>query len=659
MPITSRAQVAALPPPEGFRWALRPAFNNEYYLLGEQYRESWFARGELYIHNAENLNEAEYCSRLRALYTWGRAHDVYIKAFDYGYYGQEWNAEILVRWVVTVQMSGAGSRYSWLDNCRELTCSNGHTWNGGWICPECSESLTCIICRRYRGDVSLRHLDSAGGLVCQNCTRICGYRSGTNERCTELVIAGRRIYCDTHGDPQPCAGANCTKVLEIGNRYSGSNNTYYCSTCRARYCDICETQVHRATHLNAFELYVCAACIAATPELDESKPLSEEFDEGAELTAEVLKLDPAAARPIRMCSIELEATAGGAALAKALFEAGLSSRDGVRGYHSSANDFCHVERDGSLGDQGGELIFNRILLDNDEDVQKLHQGVSIMRQLVKEKKLGMDTRCGLHIHVDAHNMGINHVRNLALIHNYLEDVLYRLSAAKYLRHRGQGYATKSAKGELYFKDTVAFGLHFMSTSGHHSALNLSNYWRAVNNNCSCGHASLYKDVVRCQCNLGKCTFEFRVYNGTTNFRKIHAYSALSQSMVAYARAFDELNEVELPAMEFVPFYKDVEPVIPEWTSRLRWLFRNLYFSDAERDSMLYVLKNSSLAVVGEDTINALGQLEYAGPSAADYQIIHRNARSNTPDADSEIVSPGPPEYDDDPYWDEVDEDPFG
>jgi hypothetical protein len=222
----------------------------------------------------------------------------------------------------------------------------------------------------------------------------------------------------------------------------------------------------------------------------------------------------------------------------------------------------------------------------------------------------MDVRCGLHIHVDAHKMGVGHVRNLAVLFNFLEDPLYRMSAARYMRHRGMNYANKIAKEGI---DTVrAFGVNFLNTNGHHHALNVGHYWTAVRNACTCG-AAMIGQHQDCECNLGKCTFEFRIYNGTTNFRKIHAYAALAQSLVGYARGCrGDLSLNDYPVLEYIQNGNVTPTLKQKWDERIEWMFRNLYFSDFERQSILYVLKNCQLNELGEARLTQLSQLPYSG-----------------------------------------------
>lgn len=374
----------------------------------------------------------------------------------------------------------------------------------------------------------------------------------------------------------------------------------------------------------------------------------EEYDDdGDEAPPESVALTPYIHRPIRTCSIEMETVNGGATLATALARAGLSSLSNVQGYGSSRhipNEFCHVERDSSLGDNGGELIFDRVRLDDPEDAGRMHAAMQIVRTLIKNGDLAMSMSCGLHVHVDAHQMGVGDVRNLVLTTNYLEDVLYRMSAAKYTKHRGTRFSQPLPKGP--YPDRRVFGVQFLQSNGHESALNVSHYWQAMRNNCRCG-AAIVGTHEECTCNLGKCTFEFRYFNGTANFRKVQAYSALCQSLVSYAKLVDDLDDSTMPVMGYNEGLTEFDAEhLDKWDERLRWMLANLYFSDGERDSLNYVSNTSALAALGADRLADIFETAYV-PSEAPAQVIeHRNPRggSNPSEFPSEID--WEPEFDD-------------
>lgn len=330
-------------------------------------------------------------------------------------------------------------------------------------------------------------------------------------------------------------------------------------------------------------------------------------------------------RPIRTCSVELETARGGSQLAAALYGAGLSVSDHVGRYHSSGDGICHVEADSSLGSNGGEVILNRLRVDQPGDVSSLNNVLGIIRGLVEQETLAIDIRCGTHIHIDAHKFDIGSTRNLILITNYLEDVLFRLSAAHYQFHRGTTATIPLPKEE--WADNRAFAMSFFATNEHHSALNVSNYWTAIRQNCSCGAATVGEHDT-CECNLGKCTFEFRFFNGTANATKLHAYVALCQSLVSFAKVSPPVKSEEFPPLEYRGSDRadSTDELKNAWEERLRWMLQHLYFSPQERDSLRYTINASKMAELGVERLDSIFEVEYERPNAPAQTVEHKNPR---------------------------------
>jgi len=139
-------------------------------------------------------------------------------------------------------------------------------------------------------------------------------------------------------------------------------------------------------------------------------------------------------------------------------------------------------------------------------------------------------------------------------------------------------------------------------------LNFENYYRALGQ-CSCA-ALRFGEWDSCQCSLSKTTVEFRVFNSTTSMRKIHAYAALTQSMVAHC------IRVNVRAEEYVPMEYIRGEVSSsqqdEWKPRLQYIFENLYFSPVERESVMYCIRNSAMQLLGDEFLDSLNDIQYVG-----------------------------------------------
>lgn len=464
--------------------------------------------------------------------------------------------------------------------------------------------MACIHCgvmgRRLYGE-------ELGHLACPSHARRCRSRTtdsvGRRSGCQRYVSESFR-YCVEHGTRLTCGCGRPFEHSEDAPATTLTDGTRVCPTCATRVCVECgEVSDARLTDTQWGRL--CAPCVVENP----AGPHAEDYDD-EDVPSEKLIIADATERPVRLASVELELASGANQVCSDLYAAELTPFTNINAYHhtpTTQEPFCYMETDSSLGAGGGELIFHKLRMNDKDEVAKLREAIHIVRNSVKSGVAAMNTSCGLHVHVDAHKFGVTHARNLAIIFNYLEDPLYRMSAARYMRHRGLNYAQKLGKEGL--ETDQSFGINFLSRDGHHAALNMGNYWRAMNT-CRCGAAMIGKHET-CECSLNKCTLEFRVYNGTTNYRKIHAYVALSMSLVAYARAHKELRQEDFPACDYTGRKKVSGELKEMWYERLAWMFRNLYFSDIERDSLMYVLRYCQLNELGDEKLAELSRIKFS------------------------------------------------
>lgn len=593
--------------------------------------------GMLVVEDAASRTLEQVSQLVQRLYAWALTNNIHLEAYNYTVYRPSDAVRVVAApmaagrspsWVSTFYVTPVRDEQAGTDvgntnadaegrhhvlrtvqSMREtMHCTCGATMRlDNWtvICPSCHTTRTCAKCGLF---TNIARVD--GSWYCLTHRRLCDWvlqptaDQPRHRRCGTPIGMPFR-YCEEHGNRSTCS--SCSAVFE-----AGETSERFCKKCRLRVCAICnelKAEPEVLQHVEAYNIYMCSPCWAKVTAEYGTHLGDEAFDGAVDLSASALRLETTRQRPIRVCSIEMETVGGGSHLAAALYDAELSPLARVGQYHSDRqlpSAFCWVERDTSIGDTGGELIFNRIELDSKDDVDKLHRGIGILRDLVRDHRIKINTQCGLHIHIDAHQFGIGHVRNLVTIFNYLEDPLYRLSAAKYFRHRGMRFAQKIEKGP--YPTDAAFAA-FFSRNGHRHGLNVGHYWNAVRNGCTCGNIMLGK-YDKCACNLGKCTFEFRIFNGTSNPRKVHAYAAIVQSMTAYARSIPPLREKSLPPFEYFDNTKITHQTKDLWRERLEWMFRNLYFTGDERESIMYVINNCQLKELGNAELRRLENVVY-------------------------------------------------
>lgn len=469
--------------------------------------------------------------------------------------------------------------------------------------------LACNTCKRTHINL-VTDPDNPAHHYCNRCVRVCP-GNGT-DACTVPIFQGSWHGCETHFPRGTCS--NCKQEHELGRMqdYMGAS---YCRDCVLTICERCKKigsydPNNEAAVKDGKEYYrVCRSC----------KPgvlgwLSQDRNEIIILEKPVtMRLDAVEERPVRLASVELEIATGALDVLGKLRDRKLTRSQELAVYHRGDDtDFCYAEADGSLSETGGEIIFPKMRLDNPTTASKLSEAIGIIRSKIKKKDASIDLSTGCHVHIDAHKLGFNHIRNLVILHNFLEDPWYRISAANYTRHRGIHYAMMMPKSNL---DSQAdFNRHFFHYANpqdqHHSVLNVAYYYSAVAN-CQCGNIVGGAPEL-CNCQLGKCTVEFRVFNGTSSWKKLHAYLALCMSLVAYAGSTDELDIEDFPVCLYSAVGQIDSALHKDWVSRLVWMFENLWFSKEERESIQYCIEHSELSQLSYPDMQRVRKTEYKG-----------------------------------------------
>lgn len=610
--ITRKTDAAAWLVPEGWKWMTdthAPSHYQDNYggriwewgYIVNPHKVPGRTAGNVHTHADRQKLYSALCATLRKyqcesrVYQWARGPDFnepavcYIRPISRG----------------AINSWGPDSYETYLANIHSEFNVLGWTTDAGDVIPPGEfmlngKALACGICLRVVPN--LVSGSNPGEYACRGCVRMC---PGGTSPCNVAIFDKNFQGCAEHYPRENCA--SCAKECEI-TRMEEHKTVRYCRDCFVLMCERCEAVGKNNVQLrdgnNGY--VVCPTCEPTVETWlnqarDEKLVLEKPGNMGLQVHTD---------RPVRLASIELEVTSGALDVLESLYQKGLTTQRGELAGHwrGDTANFCYMEADGSLPDGGGELIFSRLRLNDSDVAKKLSSAVGVMRRCVKNGDASVDMQTGAHIHVDAHKMGFNHIRNLVVLFNFLEDVIYRLSAANYTRHRGVHYAMLLPKANM---DTQAnFNRHFFSQNEHHSVLNVAGFYSAAAG-CGCGNI-LNGDPNDCVCDLGKCTVEFRVFNGTSSWRKLHAYLALCMSMVAYARANENLLVTDFP-----PSYYNAVGIIDRdtkkmWADALSWMFKNLWFSEDERASLMYCVQHSELAHLGDAAVSRLKNIVYSG-----------------------------------------------
>jgi hypothetical protein len=336
------------------------------------------------------------------------------------------------------------------------------------------------------------------------------------------------------------------------------------SACSCRFCDECGSRMYDGEQCCDYD------------------PYGEETTDDPSAQDSPLRIPALPDRPTRCMSMEIEVGRGGNVLAEAFYHAGLSDSSHMRGYHSGDHDsFVCVEEDASVA---AEIIFSKMYLSRPGHSANFERGLGILKQAIANGQSKLDMRCGLHIHVSlerdrtAKAKGFTRENCISLYHlwNYLEDTIFRLGSANWKGHRsefGNEYSPVVPKREISRPHDLQFG---------RCALNLSNYLsvlaRRDNSDPYYGGEAIP-------------TVEFRVFNTSANTRKIRAYAALCQALVAYA-GDHKITSTEFPVFSWTCHG---EPDMRASQERIEFILTKLPLTNSEQEDLRYCMRKSSLA----------------------------------------------------------------
>ena len=272
--------------------------------------------------------------------------------------------------------------------------------------------------------------------------------------------------------------AECCRVYacsHCGTEYRDDEEAYDC--CRY-YCGECCTEYRYQEDADDCCQHACPSCGSRWDDAEDANNCCgrgnwnghlPHLEEVAPYWMEVVDLP---GRPARLCSFEQELVKGGEAVAQLLYNVGAADRTTVLSYHhaSSRPGLVHVEEDGSLPSEGGEVIFDRFNLSQRDDIGTMSKALTKIRQLRDHgdrdsRLVKTGFAAGIHVHVSARAtdgtmFGPRDVAALYELWCYAEDMLYSLSASGWNRHRQpsdnySGYCKPVPKERVRCRPTVS------------------------------------------------------------------------------------------------------------------------------------------------------------------------------------------------------------
>lgn len=310
-------------------------------------------------------------------------------------------------------------------------------------------------------------------------------------------------------------------------------------------------------------------------------------------------------REVPLVSFEQEFSGNGDAVAQRLYDAGFGFSPYSEAYHNAegrfnqnpdSSPFCYIETDSSCG---YEIIFSKIDLRSRDQGEKIAETQRILQEFKRAGVIRLSALCGFHVHVDVSNWAMKDVVSAYHLWNYMEDTIFRFASCFWNSHRdeetGNDYSLPVRKGHTTRREIGR------TLSQRRDALNFAPFLSA-RGNCECD-ALIYEDWENCTCNLRQPTLEFRVFNATTNQRKIRAYLAFCIAFVNMAKMHQHSPEFfkEMRFRGTNIFEDQLEGKSWEDASseRINYILNNFLLTNVEKNDIVYCLKNSSLQSVME------------------------------------------------------------
>lgn len=618
-------QLSLLKPPNGWAWQTRPTLRSS---------------GILAVDYGQAFNSKTYKTRIRDLANWASKNNLEITPAGHAYIEHGYvEYFVIAKLTVKANKSTTNAKFfgSWA--CSNTNC--GQTIEAGSLaCPSCHQNTRCQNCEKTGLRLFRTIHPSRGGAVYRLCAQ-CSIKCIT-PKCTERVwkAAYGKAFTGLCNTCAPVSFCRYCSLLKPAEKVVTVNDTDtpICVDCKAsRTCDKCQAFRPKGKFHTLGGQNLCPTCHSAV--LDQTRVRYEKFDKNELPVHGTLLIPSLPGRPTRIISVETEVDGDRNVLGETLYRCGIVKVPWVESYGSSqesnANWVAHLKHDGSV--TGGELISYLLSLDTDEHANAFLEVLKKLRSLNKVGKVQYNSNCGGHIHIDAHNFGYSDVWRLLTIWNYLEDVIYRLAGAgSPYGHRsldprhdranhGGGYASSPVKGPFGTKGVMSQNIYAQNRM---SGLNFKPYLSSVGG-CRCGAFSKHNDIKTCTCALAKCTIEWRVWNSQANPRILHAWIAFMQAMHAFAENEQEADaEWEKKFLPTLPFFKQPfkELLTEEYRNtvqeRLTWVFTNLVFTEAERDSLIYAFKQSELKELGLVFLESLRNVP--GPANPEKKPVPRN-----------------------------------
>lgn len=258
----------------------------------------------------------------------------------------------------------------------------------------------------------------------------------------------------------------------------------------------------------------------------------------------------------------------------------------------------------------GELVFSRLRLDDRDTATRYGRSLATIARLHSTGDAVVGMRAGHHIHIaardaDGRGMSANSLVSLYSVFAHCEDILYRLAAAGWSKHRDESSAGNWAKPIPKLGSLAKTPRNVGNAIGgdKYQGLNVSNYIHNLRN-CRCG-AFTYGDWSQCECPDDRATIEWRLWNACVSGRKVRTYIAISHVLTDYAATIDPRECAHLTENPFTSTGIVSEDSL---SRQLDYLLARPGFTGRDRDDIMWLASISpGMGRLGRDAEALMGE----------------------------------------------------
>jgi hypothetical protein len=206
-------------------------------------------------------------------------------------------------------------------------------------------------------------------------------------------------------------------------------------------------------------------------------------------------------------------------VSNAIREAGLGgARHGYTGFDAR---YWVVKYDGSVTN-GGELVSPPLDFDNPEHRAQVDRAVAALKAAGARPTV----EAGIHVHVDSSDLSAEQVAGVARVFTKFEDVIYRIASS--------GWRTIRSGARTYARPIPHSRMQDIAKARTDAQLSTAWYGAGQTHTSSHGHNSRYSGL-NLHSHFYRRTIEFRVFNSSTNAKRVQGYIAICVALVEDAR----------------------------------------------------------------------------------------------------------------------------